>query len=246
MKSIKFFIFFLAVLPSLLLCENTSKNLPDGFSIGIGGDYTWMSLSTPPTYSGSTGGVVGDFSYQSPDTIFGKFKSVFNTGSLKDSGAKSSDAELYFEGAIGYTLSAYANFHFIPFLGLGGEYLWDDKKNHDNFTSIDLKYRMLYILTGFKFAYLQNCWSIGLEAQCLPIFNQTLHIGGLTGARWELTNRVGAAVFFPLGVKLMNMLWMEFSPYYRFLPIGSSSVLELPSRNLNQWGLIVQFRITDL
>ncbi len=30
-----------------------------GWSVDIGGQYTWMALSTPPTYSGSTGGVSG-------------------------------------------------------------------------------------------------------------------------------------------------------------------------------------------
>ena len=37
--------------------SNTYK--PQGWSVDVGGGYTWMSFSTPPTYSGSTGGILG-------------------------------------------------------------------------------------------------------------------------------------------------------------------------------------------
>ena len=35
-----------------------------------------MSCSTPPTYSGSTGGVLGKVTYQVPDSFFGQARSL--------------------------------------------------------------------------------------------------------------------------------------------------------------------------
>lgn len=52
---------------------------PEGWSVDVGGSYTWMSLSTPPTYTGSTGGVLAKISYQVPDAFFGQARSFYNS-----------------------------------------------------------------------------------------------------------------------------------------------------------------------
>ena len=39
--------------------QSTIKK-PQGWSFDIGGSFTWMSFLTPPTYSGPTGGILGN------------------------------------------------------------------------------------------------------------------------------------------------------------------------------------------
>src|SRR5579862_7452394 len=70
---------------------------PQGWSFDIGGDYTWMSFSTPPTYSGSTGGVLGKLTYEKPKAFFGQARTVYNLGRLSSSKNKASVHEWYSE-----------------------------------------------------------------------------------------------------------------------------------------------------
>ena len=58
---------------------------PEGWSLDVGGTYTWMSFTTPPTYSGSTGGIQGKITYQKPWAFFGQARSFYNLGTLSSS-----------------------------------------------------------------------------------------------------------------------------------------------------------------
>ena len=82
---------------------------PQGWSFDIGGDYTWMSFSSPPTFSGSTGGVVGKLTYEEPRAFFGQARSVYNLGRLSSSKNKTSFREWYSEFVGGYCFSPIEN-----------------------------------------------------------------------------------------------------------------------------------------
>ncbi len=83
---------------------------------------------------------------------------------------------------------------------------------------------------------------LGFQLDCLPTFNQYLKIKGLSGSAWVLKNRTGAGVHIPVAYRYVKNFWLEFAPYYRFLPIGASHTLGLHKRNLNEWGAFLTFR----
>lgn len=87
---------------------------PQGWSFDIGGTYTWMSVSTPPTYSGNTGGVLGKISYQVPGSFFGQARSFYNIGPLSSSLNKTSFQESYSEFVGGYCIAALKNWTITP------------------------------------------------------------------------------------------------------------------------------------
>ncbi len=213
-----------------------------GWSFDVGGQYTWMSFTTPPTFKGSTGGVIGKITYQEPKAFFGQLRSIYNTGSLSSSQTTSNDNEWYTEFVAGYCFCAMPRFTITPYAGVGLDYLNDHKDAYSTIASISLHYRTNYSIFGFDSKYSWDGYYLGLQAECLPVFNQYLSIGGLGGASWRMNSRVGAAVRLPVGFKLANFAWLELAPYYRVFTIGKSSVLGLPSRTLNQWGAFVTFR----
>ena len=217
-------------------------DMPQGWSIDIGGDYTWMSLSTPPTYKGSTGGVVGKLTYEEPKAFFGQARSVYNLGRLSSSKNKTSLREWYSEFVGGYCFSPNDNWMITPYAGLGLDFLSDHHTGYSTIAPIKLNYAIYYALFGLKAHYTWENWMLGLQVDCLPTFNQYLKIGGLPGSAWTLKNRTGAEVQLPFAYRYVKNFWLEFAPYYRFLPIGASKVLGLPHRNLNQWGVFVAFR----
>ena len=75
--------------PDYVASETLQKNdcieNPEGWSFDLGGTYTWMSFTTPPTYSGSTGGILGKVTYQQPWAFFGQARSFYNLGTLSSS-----------------------------------------------------------------------------------------------------------------------------------------------------------------
>ena len=132
--------------------------------------------------------------------------------------------------------------HRTPYAGIGLDFLDDHRRAYSFFSSIDLHYRTYYALFGFDMHYSwTNCY-LGLQADCLPVFDQYLKIGGLNGTAYKMNERVGVAVRLPIGCKLSKYVWLELEPYYRLLPIGSSHALEAPKRTLNQWGGFLTFR----
>lgn len=217
-------------------------NRPQGWSFDIGGTYTWMSFSTPPTYSGSTGGLLGKVSYQVPDSFFGQARSYYNIGPLSSSTNDTSFQESYSEFIAGYCITALKNWTITPYAGLGFDFLFDDRSGYASIAPIDLKYTIYYALIGIETHYTWPDWTFGLQVDCLPTFNQYLQIDGLSGAAWTLDNRVGVDVHLPFAYRYARNYWLEFAPYYRFFPIGESTALDLPSRNLNQWGAFLTFR----
>lgn len=215
---------------------------PEGWSFDIGGDYTWMSFSTPPTYSGSTGGVLGKITYEEPNAFFGQARSVYNLGRLSSSKNKGRVHEWYSEFVGGYCFSASENWVITPYAGIGFDFLSDHHTGYSTISPIKLKYTLYYALAGLKTHYHWENWMLGLQVDCLPTFNQYLRINSLSKAAWILKNRTGAEVQLPFAYRYVKNFWLEIAPYYRFLPIGASNVLGLPHRNLNQWGAFVTFR----
>src|SRR5271154_4279474 len=103
---------------------------PQGWSFDIGGTYTWMSFTTPPTFSGSTGGVLGKVTYQVPDSFFGQARSYYNIGPLSSSVNKTSFQESYSEFVAGYCVTALKNWTITPYVGLGFDFLFDDRTGY--------------------------------------------------------------------------------------------------------------------
>ncbi|MBI3508666.1 MAG: hypothetical protein HY069_03410 [Chlamydiia bacterium] len=215
---------------------------PQGWSFDIGGSYTWISFSTPPTYSGSAGGVLGKISYQLPNSFFGQARSFYNIGPLSSSVNDASFQESYSEFVGGYCIPALKNWTVTPYVGLGFDFLFDDHTGYSTIAPINLNYTIYYAVAGFKTHYTWPNWMLGLQVDCFPTFNQYLKIAGLSGAAWTLDNRVGVEVQLPVAYRYIRNYWLELTPYYRFFPIGASSVLGLPERNLNQVGALVSFR----
>ena len=219
---------------------NTHK--PQGLSLDIGGAYTWMSFSTPPTYSGSTGGILGRLSYQQPNAFFGQARSIYNLGKLSSSLNKTRFNEWYLEFVGGYCFSVLKNWTITPYAGLGLDFLSDHHTGYSNTSPIHLNYAIYYAIAGVETHYTWQDWMLGLQVDCMPTFNQYLKIKSLSGTAWTLENRTGVAVHLPVAYRYVRNFWLELAPYYRFLPIGSSDVLGLPKRNLNEWGAFLTFR----
>lgn len=215
---------------------------PEGWSVDVGGTYTWMSISTPPTYSGSTGGILGKLTYQVPDAFFGQGRTYYNLGPLSGHGRRTKFYEWYTELVGGYCFSVQNNWTATLYGGLGIEFISDHHAKHHDIAAITLKYAIYYAIAGFETHYTWKNWMLGLQADCLPTFNQYLKIKHLHGAAWTLDNRIGADVQVPVSYRYVRNYWLTIAPYYRYLPIGDSDTLGLPDRNLNQWGVFVSFR----
>lgn len=215
---------------------------PQGWSFDLGGSYSWMSFSTPPTFSGSTGGVLGKITYQQPNCFFGQARSIFNLGPLTSSVNRDNFYESYSEFVAGYCVTACKNWTITPYAGLGLEFLFDGHTAYSSISAIQLDYTIYYALAGFETHYAWPNWTLGLQLDCLPTFNQYLKVETLSEAAWILKNRTGVAVQLPVSYRYTKNYWLEFAPYYRFFPIGASNALGLPHRDLNQWGLFVSLR----
>ena len=245
----RLFIAFLLTASAVFANESESQpssrriaEKPQGWSVDLGGTYTWMSFSTPPTFSGSTGGFLGKLSYQLPDAFFGQARSYYNIGPLSSSVNRTSFWEWHTEFAGGYCFSLLKNWTLSPYAGIGFDFLSDHHTGYSTLSPIHLKYTLYYALAGVETHYLWQDWMVGLQVDCFPTFNQYLRIGGLSQAAWTLDNRTGASVQIPIAYRYARNYWLELTPYYRFLPIGNSEVLGLPERNLNQWGAFLIFR----
>lgn len=225
--------------PKQLEC---APEAPQGWAFDIGGSYSWMSFSTPPTYSDSTGGVLGKVTYQVPDSFFGQARSYYNIGPLSSSVNETSFQESYSEFVGGYCITAVKNWTITPYAGLGFDFLFDDHTGYGSVAPINLSYTIYYAVVGVETHYVWTDWTLGLRLDCIPTFNQYLRVDSLSEAAWVLKNRTGVEVQLPFSYRYAMNYWLEFAPYYRFLPIGASSTLGLPDRDLNQWGAFVTFR----
>jgi hypothetical protein len=218
------------------------KDNPDGWSFDVGGTYTFVEISTPPTYHGSTGGVLGKLTYQKHDEFFGQARTFYNLGPLDSSFTKSRFYEWYTEFVGGYCFQPIKNWTITPYVGLGIEFLHDDHHRHHAVPPIKLRYNLFYAVAGFDTHYAWTDWMLGLQVDCLPTFNQYLRVKSLYDAAWVLKNRVGADVRLPVAYRYVMNFWIELAPYYRYMPIGHSDALGLPHRNLNEWGVFLTFR----
>jgi len=218
------------------------KQKPEGWSVDFGGTYTWMSFTSPPKYTGNTGGVQGKLTYQKPREFFGQARSAYNLGPLSSSVNKTALHEWYGEFVGGYCFSLLKNWTFTPYVGLGIDYLHDSHTGYSSIAAIQLRYSTYYAVAGIDTHYTWTDWMLGLQADCLPVFDQYLNIKTLKGAAWTLDNRVGVAVRIPAAYRFAENYWLELAPYYRWLPIGDSGTLGLSDRDLRQWGAFLTFR----
>ncbi len=222
--------------------DQCPTKMPQGWSFDLGGGYTWMSISTPPTYSGSTGDILAKISYQQPNTFFGQARSIYNIGPLSSSLNQTGFHESYTEFVGGYCISALNHWTITPYAGIGLEFLSDHHTRYASVAPIRLSYSIYYVLAGFETHYVWQDWMFGLQFDCLPTFNQYLKVESLSEAAWILKNRTGVAVHIPVAYRYTRNFWLEMAPYYRLLPIGASDSLSLTERDLNQWGAFVTLR----
>jgi hypothetical protein len=201
-----------------------------------------MSFLTPPTYSGNTGAVLGKVTYQRPYEFFGQLRSIYNIGTLDSSVNSATESESYSEFVGGYCLGAGQDWTVTPYAGIGLDFLTEKRSGYSSVAPITLKYDSYYALAGLETRYSWPDWMWGLQADCLIPFHQYLRVKTLSGAAWTLTNRIGVSAQMPIAYEYVKNYWLELAPYYRFFPIGSSSALSLPTRNLNQWGAFLTFR----
>ena len=138
--------------------------------------------------------------------------------------------------------SAVKNWTITPYAGLGFDFLFDDHTGYASISPIELDYTIYYAIAGVETHYVWPDWMLGFRLDCLPTSNQYLRVESLSEAAWVLKNRTGVAAQLPFAYRYAMNYWLEFAPYYRFLPLGASSTLGLPERNLHQWGAFVTFR----
>lgn len=162
--------------PTMNKNPQSRKYKPEGWSFDIGGTYTWMSFSTPPTYSGNTGGVLGRISYQQPNAFYGAARSIYNLGSLSGSFNKAKLHESYTEFVGGYCFSALENWTITPYVGLGFDFLSDRHTGFSSFAPIHLNYKIYYAVAGLETHYAWENWKLGVQVDCLPTFNQYLKV----------------------------------------------------------------------
>jgi hypothetical protein len=215
---------------------------PKGWSLDVGGAYTWISFSTPPTYTGNTGGVLGKLTYQTPDAFFGSLRSFYNIGPLSSSLDNTSFSEWYSEFVGGYCFALPKNLTFTLYAGIGLDFLHDNHSATSLILPIELRYELYYAILGFEIHRTWKNLMVGFQADCLPTFDPFLKIVTLPGAAWTLDNRVGASLRLPIAFRYWHNCWLEFAPYYRFFPIGDSDLLGFPERNLNEAGAQLTFR----
>jgi hypothetical protein len=244
MKILPFFMGLAFLSTTLAYAEDPVKEAlkPEGWSFDIGGTYTWMSFSTPPTYKGSTGGAKAAITYQKPWEAFGQARSFYNAGSLSGPKNSSHIHEWYTELVGGYCFPVIGNWSITPYAGLGVDFLHDRHTKTSSLASISLRYSLYYAVAGIDTRYFGRDWMVGVQADCLPFFNEYLNIKSLSGLSWILGNRVGTSVRIPMAYRFVKNYWLEFTPYYRKVPIGTSDNLGFPHRNLTQWGAFLTFR----
>jgi hypothetical protein len=219
-----------------------------GWSLDLGGQYTWMSLTTPPTFDGNTGGAHVRLTYQNENSIFGQIRSFYNIGSFQSGAFSSKETESYTEllGGYCFRLSSAGRpylWSVTPYGGVGLDFLNDHKLASGSFTTIKLKYQIYYALGGLDIHYIAKNWSLGAQVDCFTSFAQYLAIKGLAGTSYRMSQRLGYTVRIPIAYRLMRNIWLEATPYYRLLPIGSSRVLyNAVSRDLEQWGVFATLR----
>jgi hypothetical protein len=223
-------------------CEARKQTLAEGWSLNIGVDYVWMSMAKSPTYSGSTGGISGNITYQKPQEFFGQARTVYNLGRLSSSLNNGNFYEWYSEFVVGYCFSSCRRWSITPYVGVGFDFIHDNKSPYQMIDPMKLRYNLYYAVAGFDLHYRSANWMAGIQLDCLPTFNQYLRVKNLTQSAWVLTNGVGAVARLPIAYRCVKTLWMELAPYYRFFPIGACSTLGMGHRHINEYGIFLNLR----
>jgi hypothetical protein len=247
------FIGILGVLLINLVCaeEGDSQPLPgtNGWSIDLGGDYTWenFTISPNPSYSGNTGGVIGRITYQAPWDFFGQARTVYNLGPLSSKGdGSSSFHEWYMELVGGWCFPLLYDWSFTPYVGLGIDYLHNHLDAGPTNAALKLNYQSYYAIAGFDTHYAWKNIMVGFQFDCFPIFTQGVETSSID-ALWLTSSRVGFDGRLPISFRVPSNqwtrdIWLEISPYYRFMPIGHASAIGLSHRNLDEWGAFITLR----
>jgi hypothetical protein len=207
------------------------------WSVDLGVQYNWMSLTTPPTCSGSVFGAQVKVTHQAPNATFAQLRLNYNEGSLHSSLTSAKDFEWSAEAVGGHSFSVCPEWTLTPYVGLGFDSLADKRKAYGSVSSIYLSYGTYYALVGLDARYqFEKEWSVGAQVDVAPILKQDLSIHGLAGTSWKMKKKVGFAARIPLRYELSEAVSLELAPYYRLLPIGASDQLGLPSRDASQYG----------
>ena len=139
-------------------------------------------------------------------------------------------------------MTALNNWTITPYLGLGVDFLYDHHAAYGVYSSIKLDYSLYYVVAGFETHYVWPDYLLGFQFDCMPMFNQFLKVPQLQDSAWILGNKVAVAAKIPFAYRFAKNYWLELAPYFRYLPIGSCSPLDLPNRNLYQVGSFLTFR----
>ncbi|MEI6531380.1 MAG: hypothetical protein WCN87_01000 [Chlamydiota bacterium] len=199
----------------------------EGWSFDIGGQFTWMSLTSSSSLeneTGSGGGVTGKITYQQPHKIFAQLRGIYNR---VNTNASNKIQEAYAELVAGYCVPAAPYLSITPYLGLGYDRL-----------KASYSYETYYAILGLDTHYAWAKWKWGAQFDFYLPFQQQVKVGG---SNTSLAKQVGCAARLPIARRLSQHVWLELTPYYRFFVLGSSKVLE--ERDLNEAGAFLTLRI---
>ncbi|MEI6531808.1 MAG: hypothetical protein WCN87_03210 [Chlamydiota bacterium] len=246
---------FLLIATSSIFAGNTVQCAPQcpkeyigpyGQSLDVGIQYAWFAFTSPPDFTGSTIGAMARVTYQVPDQLFGQMRFAYNNGSLWSTQATSRNTDTYFDFLGGYCFNLNSQWTVTPYIGLGFDFITDNKAAYtDGITqvpAIKLHYQTDYAVAGFETRYSWCKWSIAGQFEWLPSFNQYLTISTLDGSAWNMHWNSNYAIRIPVSYKISKCVWLEVAPFYRYFAIGSSDVLGLPERNMNQVGAFAALR----
>lgn len=242
MKNWRYFLLtcFVSTSQLLALDSPSEQKAVHPWSVDLGVQYNWMSLTTPPTCSGSVVGAQVKITHQAPNATFAQLRLNYDEGSLRSSLNSTKDLEWSAEVVGGHSFSLCPNWTLTPYVGLGFDSLADKRKAYGSVSAIYLSYGTCYALVGLDARYqFEKDWSVGAQVDVSPTLKQELSIHGLGGAAWKMKKKLGVAARIPLRHMFRENVAFEFTPYYRLLPIGASDELGLPSRDVSQYGAIL-------
>lgn len=224
------------------IVETPFESYPQGWFVDLSGNYGLTSLTTPPTYSGSTTGFATKITHEKSDCLFNQLRIHYDVDRLKSSQNSVKTHDWRTEAVAGHSFSIKNRWSITPYLGVGIDWLKAEHSAYSSTPSIKLTYETQYALIGCKTSYKVQKWSFGSQIDLLPVLRQYLRVNSLSWSSWRLKQNVGVNVELPVGYLLKDNAYLEVTPYYRWFPIGSSSELGLPQRNLTRSGAFLTLR----
>ena len=205
----------------------------EGWSFDIGGQFTWVALSSlnlsggrafSENTTGLGGGFTGKVSYQQPHEVFAQLRGTYNSVNMNEGNRIQ---EAYAELVAGYCLLANPFLTLTPYAGIG----------YDKLTA-NYSYKTYYGIVGLDTHYAWAKWKVGTQFDFYFPFQQQVNIAG---ANTSLAKEAGCAARLPIAHRLSKYIWLELAPYYRFFVFGSSA--QLQEEVLNEVGAFLTLRI---